>query len=68
MEQPLDFVTQWEIVRVCRLRKSLSGLKQSPCAWFGKFNEVIEKFGIQIQSFCLLQKFSSKYHLVSCVC
>ena len=27
--------------------KSLYGLKQSPHAWFGKFSEVIEKFGLQ---------------------
>ena len=47
MEQPPGFVAQGEIGRVCRLRKSLYGLKQSPRAWFGKLNEVIEKFGMQ---------------------
>ena len=47
MEQPPGFVAQGEIGRVCRLRKSLYGLKQSPRAWFGKFSEVIEKFGMQ---------------------
>ena len=47
MEQPPRFVAQSEIGRVYHLRKSLYGLKQSPCAWFGKFSEVIEKFGIQ---------------------
>ena len=46
MEQPPGVVAQGEISRVCRLRKSLYGLKQSPCAWFGKFSEVIEKFGM----------------------
>ena len=46
MEQPPKFFAQGEIGRVCHLRKSLYGLKQSPCAWFGKFNEVIEKFGM----------------------
>ena len=38
MEQPVGFVAQGEIERVCRIRKSLYGLKQSPCAWFGKFS------------------------------
>ena len=47
MEQPLGFFAQGEIGRVYHLRKSLYGLKQSPRAWFGKFNEVIEKFGMQ---------------------
>ena len=46
MEQPLGFVVQREIGRVCRLRESLYGLKQSSCIWFGKFSQVIEKFGM----------------------
>ena len=45
MEQPLGFVAQREIGRVCCLRKSLYGLKQSPRARFGKLSKVIDKFG-----------------------
>ncbi|KAA3480127.1 Retrovirus-related Pol polyprotein from transposon TNT 1-94 [Gossypium australe] len=37
MEQPLGFV-------------SLYGLKQSPQAWFGRFSEVIQDFGLQKSS------------------
>ncbi|KAL5768866.1 hypothetical protein ACOSQ2_015649 [Xanthoceras sorbifolium] len=46
MEQPPGFVAQRESVRVCRLKKSLYGLKQSPRAWFGKFSQAVEKFGM----------------------
>ena len=46
MEQHPGFVAQGEIGRVCRLRNPLYGLKQSPRAWFVKFSEVIEKFGM----------------------
>ena len=47
MEQPPRFVAQGEIGKVCRLRKSLYGLKQRPRAWFGKFSQAVEKFGLQ---------------------
>ena len=47
MEQPPGFVAQAEIGRVCLLRKSLYGLKQSPCAWFDKLSDLIEKFCMQ---------------------
>ena len=47
MEQPLGFVVQGEIGRVCRLQKSLYGLKQSPHAWFGKFSQAVVEFGMQ---------------------
>jgi len=47
MEQPPGFVAQGESSgMVCRLRKSLYGLKQSPRAWFGKFSNVVQQFGM----------------------
>ena len=47
MEQPSDFVAQGESAGLaCRLRKSLYGLKQSPRAWFGKFSNVVQQFGM----------------------
>ena len=45
------FVAQGKINRVCRLGKSLCDLKQSPHIWFGKFSQVIEKFGMQKSKF-----------------
>ena len=32
---------------MCRLHKAIYGLKQSPKAWFGKFSEVVLKFGLR---------------------
>ena len=46
MEQPLGFVAQGESGLVCRLRRSLYGLKQSPRAWFGRFSFMVQKFGM----------------------
>lgn len=47
MEQPPGFVAHGESGLVCRLRRCLYGLKQSPPGWFGKFNSVVQKFGLK---------------------
>ena len=47
MKQLLGFVAWGEIGKVCCLRKSLYGLKQSLCAWFDKFSQAIKTFGMQ---------------------
>ncbi|RDX95889.1 hypothetical protein CR513_21514, partial [Mucuna pruriens] len=44
MEQPPSFVAQGESSLVCKLRRSLYELKQSPRAWFGKFSQVVQNF------------------------
>jgi hypothetical protein len=42
MDPPPGFRAEGEYAgKVCRLRKSLYGLKQSPRAWFSRFSEVI---------------------------
>ncbi|RVW16747.1 Retrovirus-related Pol polyprotein from transposon RE2 [Vitis vinifera] len=46
MEQPPGFVAQGESGLVCRLRRSLYGLKQSPRAWFGSFSSIVQEFGM----------------------
>ena len=46
MEQPPGFIAQGESGLVCRLRRSLYGLKQSPRAWFGHFSSVVQEFGM----------------------
>jgi hypothetical protein len=47
LEQPPGFVAQGECSKVCKLQKSLYGLKQSPRAWFGRFSSVVTKFGLR---------------------
>ena len=47
IEQHPGFVAQGKSSGlVCRFRKSLYGLKQSPRAWFGKFSNVVQQFGM----------------------
>ncbi|GAU27876.1 hypothetical protein TSUD_159700 [Trifolium subterraneum] len=47
MEQPPGFVAQGESSNmVCRLHRSLYGLKQSPRAWFGRFSTIVQQFGM----------------------
>ena len=41
MEQSLGFVAQGESGLICRLRRSLYGLKQSPQVWFDRFSSVV---------------------------
>ncbi|KAD5962055.1 hypothetical protein E3N88_13528 [Mikania micrantha] len=46
MEQPHGFIVKEEASKVCKLRRSLYGLKQSPRAWFGRFSTVMKEFGM----------------------
>ena len=46
IEQPPGFVAQGESGLVCKLRRSLYGLKQSPRVWFSRFISVVQEFGM----------------------
>ena len=46
MEQPPGFVAQGESGLVCKLCRSLYGLKQFPRAWFNRFSSVVQEFGM----------------------
>ena len=45
MDLPPGFEKRFGEDKVCRLKKSLYGLKQSPRAWFERFGKVIKKYG-----------------------
>ena len=47
MTLPPGFCKEKEETRVCKLKKSLYGLKQSPRAWFDRFARVIKNQGYQ---------------------
>ena len=61
MEQPPSFVAQGESSLVCKLRRSLYGLKKSPRAWLSQFSLVVQEFSM-IQS---KADHSIFYHLTS---
>ena len=46
IEQPPGFVAQGESGLICKLRRSLYGLKQSPQASFNRFSSVVQEFGM----------------------
>ncbi|KAF5812790.1 putative RNA-directed DNA polymerase [Helianthus annuus] len=45
MDAPPGFSGGFKEGEVCRLKKSLYGLKQSPRAWFGKFTLAMKEYG-----------------------
>ncbi|CAL8174598.1 unnamed protein product [Prunus armeniaca] len=45
MDLPTGISVTFQEGVVCKLRKSLYGLKQSPIAWFGRFATSMKKFG-----------------------
>ena len=44
MEIPSDLKIETNINEVCRLKKSLYGIKQSPQAWFDHFTKAVKRF------------------------
>ena len=44
MEQPVDFIIQGQERRVCRLNRSIYGLKQSSRQWYLRFHCVITSY------------------------
>ena len=45
MEMPQGFEGSGKDGKVCKLKKSLYGLKKSPRAWFEKFTKAVKRYG-----------------------
>ncbi|RVW67170.1 Retrovirus-related Pol polyprotein from transposon RE1 [Vitis vinifera] len=45
MSPPPSFEESFGVGKVCKLKKSLYGLKQSPRAWFERFGKIIKHYG-----------------------
>ncbi|CAA7037676.1 unnamed protein product [Microthlaspi erraticum] len=60
MRQPEGFIKEGQEDMVCKLKKSIYGLKQASRQWYLKFDEIITKFGFKenIVDPCIYLKFS----------
>jgi hypothetical protein len=47
MDVPLGYMANSKAKIVCKLQRTLYGLKQSPRAWFGRLNLAMRKYGFQ---------------------
>ncbi|KAL9250241.1 Retrovirus-related Pol polyprotein from transposon TNT 1-94-like protein [Drosera capensis] len=65
MQQPENFVSGDPKKMVCKLKKSISGLKQASRQWYHKFHNVITSFGFEpnIADDCIYHKFSGSKHI-----
>lgn len=62
MDQPPRYVISGSKQLVCRLRKALYGLNQSPRAWFDRFSAVVLGYGFQrshSDDFVIVRHFST---------
>ena len=69
MEQPEGFVLLGNENKVCKLIKSVYGLKQAPKQWHEKFDSVILEFGFEHNSAdkCIYSKFTENYGVIICL-
>ena len=60
MKQPEGFFIEGKEKMVCKLKKSIYGLKQASRQWYIKFNDTIKSFGFEeiIVDRCIYRKIS----------
>lgn len=46
MDIPPGYKEKFDPTKVCKLKKPLCGLEQSPCVWFGRFATFVLNLGI----------------------
>lgn len=69
MEQPERFVVPGQEHKVCKLVKSLNGLKQAPKRWHEKFDKVILSNGFRVHESgkCVYSKFNGNRCVIICL-
>ena len=66
MDQPIGFITKGNEHKVCRLKRSIYGLKQSSRQWHLRFHDSITSFGFEMieEEHCVYIKLSKKSILI----
>ena len=65
MVQPENFVSKDAKDMVCKLKKSIYGLKQASRQWYHKFHQIIVSFGFEMNTVddCVYHKFSGRKYI-----